>query len=222
MTVVKSSLLAAITAAQTQYNNAPEGNEPGQYPAQARTTFLAAISDANTVYTNPDATQAEVDTAETTLAAAKTTFEASVITGPGVNKDALKAAIDEAQSVHDSAVVGTENGCYLQSDKDTFKAAIDAANAVYGNESASQAEVDNATAALNTAIAAFKASVITAGTGDINSSTTIDVGDLAIIAYYYGANSTSENWAEAKAADINKDNKVDIEDLAFLASRILD
>jgi regulation of enolase protein 1 (concanavalin A-like superfamily) len=139
-----------------------------------------------------------------------------------VNKGALKAAIDEAQSVYDGAVVGTQNGCYLKSDKDTFKAAIDAADAVYTNAGASQAEVDNAAAALNTAISTFKASAITAGTGDINNSSTINVGDLAIIAYYYGANSTSENWAAAKVADINKDNKVDIEDLAFNASRLAD
>ena len=139
-----------------------------------------------------------------------------------VNKDALKAAIDEAQSVHDSAVVGTVNGSYLKSEKDKFKTAIDAANTVYENEDASQTEVDNATAELNTAIAAFKASVITASTGDINSTPAIDVGDLAIIAFYYGADSSGENWEAAKVADINKDGKVDIEDLAFVASRLPD
>ena len=139
-----------------------------------------------------------------------------------VTKDALKAAIDEAQSVHDSAVVGTETGSYLKSDKDKLKTAIDAANAVYENQDASQTEVDNATAALNPAIAAFKASVITASTGDINSTPAIDVGDLAIIAFYYGADSSGENWEAAKVADINKDGKVDIEDLAFVASRLPD
>ena len=222
VTVDKSALLAAITSAQTQYENAPEGNEPGQYPAAARAAFLAAINTANTVYENPDATQAEVDAAVTALAEAKATFEASVVSEPDVNKDALGAAIDAAETLHDSAVVGIENGCYLQADKDVFKAAIDAAIAVYENTSATQAEVDTAAAALNAAMEAFEASVITASTGDINGSSTIDIGDLAIVAYYYGADSTSENWAEARIADVNKDNKVDIEDLAFIASRILD
>jgi regulation of enolase protein 1 (concanavalin A-like superfamily) len=136
------------------------------------------------------------------------------------NKDALRAAIDEAQSLYDSAVVGTADGCYLKSDKDAFKTAIDAALAVYEKEDASQAEVDSAAAALSTAIAVFKASVITASTGDINSSPTVDIGDLAIIAYYYGADSDDENWETAKIADINKDGRVDIEDLAFVASRL--
>ena len=222
VTVDKSALLAAITAAQTQYENAPEGNEPGQYPAAARAAFLEAINAANAVYENPDATQEDVDDAVTALAAAKATFEASVISEPSVNKDALRAAIDAAEDLHDSAVVGIENGCWLKADKDAFKEAIDAANAVYADASATQAQVDNAVAALNAAKAVFEASVITASTGDINNSSTIDVGDLAIVAYYYGADSTSENWVEARIADINKDNKVDIEDLAFIASRILD
>lgn len=218
----KSKLLAAITAAQEQYDNAPEGNEPGQYPAEARAAFLAAINIADAVYNDADVTQAEVDAAEADLAAAKTIFEASVIPEIVVDKTALRAAIDEAQSIYDNAVVGTADGCYMQSDKDKFEAAIDAANDVYDDESASQAEVDEARTALNTAKAAFEASVITSGTGDINNSSKIDVGDLAIVAYYFGADPSSENWSEAKAADINRDNKVDIEDLAFIASRILD
>ncbi len=114
---------------------------------------------------------------------------------------ALRAVIDEAQSMYDSAVVGTENGCYLQTAKHIFKASIDAANAVYADDSVSQSEVDNAVAVLNTAMAVFEASVITAGTGDLNNTSTIDVGDLAIVAYYYGADSASENWPEAMAAD---------------------
>lgn len=219
--VDKSKLLEAITAAQELYDGAPEGTEPGQYPAEAKAAFLAAIDIANTVYNDPDVTQAEVDAAEAELSAARTIFEASVISDTVVDKTALMAAIDEAQSIYDSAEVGTSDGCYMQSDVDKFKAAIDAANDVYGDENASQAEVDAATTALNTAKAVFEASVITSGTGDINDSSTIDVGDLAIVAYYFGADPSSENWAEAKVADINGDNKVDIEDLAFIASRIL-
>ena len=139
-----------------------------------------------------------------------------------VDKSALGAAISAAQSLYDNAVVGTDDGNYRQADKTAFGEAIAAANAVYTDPNASQTEVDDATAALNAAIAAFEASVITAETGDINDSSEIDVGDLAIIAYYYGADPTGENWAEAKIADINKDNKVDIEDLAFIASRMKD
>ncbi len=221
-TVDKSVLEAAINAAQAQYNNAPEGNEPGQYPATAREAFLTAINAANLVYANPDATQAEVNSEVDALAAAKVIFDASVIPMPSVDKSLLEDAIEAAQVLHDSAVVGSANGYYRQADKTAFQLAIAAANEVFGNASATQAEVDNATTALNLAKAVFEASVITASTGDINNSSAIDVGDLAIVAYYYGAVLGDENWSAAKVADLNHDGKVDIEDLAFIASRIED
>jgi hypothetical protein len=137
-----------------------------------------------------------------------------------VSKDALAAAIAEAQSIYDSAVVGMDNGCYRQSDKDIFLAAITAANAVYDDPEATQAEVDDATDALNAAINAFKATVIVSSTGDINDSSSIDVVDLAIVAYYYGLESGDEGWEQAKAADFNKDGRIDIVDLAFVANRM--
>ncbi len=220
--VDKTALAVAISDAQAEYTNSHEGDQPGDYPADARAAFLAAIGAANTVYTNSDVTQGEVDAAVAALVTAKGVFEASVIPGHGVDKTNLKTAIDGAQALYDSAVVGTDDGCYRQADKTAFQQAITSANAIYVSSSVTQEEVDNETSALNTAKAAFEASVITASTGDINNSTTIDVGDLAIIAYYYGTDSSSANWAAAKVADITKDGKVDIEDLAFIALRIRD
>ncbi len=137
-----------------------------------------------------------------------------------VNKTALGSALEAARNKYDSAETGTDNGCYWQTDKDIFQAAIAAANSVYENTSATQAEVDNATAALIAAINDFEASVIDPSTGDVDKSSLIDVADLAIAAYYYGADSDSENWASAAIADINKDGKVDIIDLAFIAFRM--
>jgi len=134
----------------------------------------------------------------------------------------LQAAINEAEELYNNAVVGIEDGNYWKADKDAFRAAIDEAIVVLNDTNASQSQVDSATAALNEAKAAFQASVITPATGDLNNSSTIDVGDLAIVAYYYGKDSSDENWEEIKAADINKDNKVDIEDLAFIATRMSD
>jgi len=217
----KAELLAAIQAAQALYESAPEGNEPGMYPPEAKATFLAAINAAQGVYDDPYATQAEVDNAVAALAAARQTFEDSRIPEPGVDKSALQAAITAAEALYDSAVVGYEDGCYLQVDKDIFKAAIDAAKAVYEDPDATQTEVNAAVTALNEAKAAFEASVITPATGDLNNSSSVDVGDLAIAAYYYGKDSDDENWDAIKAADINKDGKIDIEDLAFIAYRVL-
>lgn len=137
-----------------------------------------------------------------------------------VNKTALGSALETARSKYDNAVVGIDNGCYWQVEKDIFQVAIAAANTVYENTNATQAEVDNATAALIAAINKFEASVIDPSTGDIDKSSEIDVADLAIVAYYYGAVSGSEDWAAAVIADINKDGKVDIVDLAFIAFRM--
>ncbi len=220
--VDKSALEEAITAAQAAYNNATEGNDPGEYPADAMAAFLAAINTANAVYNNTEATQVEVDAAVTALTAAKESFEDSVIPETGVDKSELKSAIDAAQALYDSAVVGTADGCYRQADKTAFQVAIAKANEVYENSSAAQEAVDNATSELNTAKAVFEASVIDKDTGDINHSSGIDVGDLAIVAYYYGLDSSSENWEAAKEADINNDGKIDIEDLAFIALRMCD
>ncbi len=137
-----------------------------------------------------------------------------------VNKTALGSALETARSKYDNAVVGIDNGCYWQAEKDIFQVAIAAANTVYENTNSTQAEVDNATAALIAAINKFEASVIDPSTGDIDKSSEIDVADLAIVAYYYGAVSGSEDWAAAVIADINKDGKVDIVDLAFIAFRM--
>jgi len=142
------------------------------------------------------------------------------VTAPSVDKSALQAAITAAEALYDSAVVGYEDGCYLQVDKDIFKAAIYAAKVVYEDPDATQPQVDDAVAALNAAKAAFEASVITPATGDLNNSAAVDVGDLAIVAYYYGKDSSDENWDQIVAMDFNKDGKIDIEDLAFIAFRM--
>lgn len=137
-----------------------------------------------------------------------------------VDKTALGAAIAAAQSVYDNAVVGLDNGCYRQADKDVLQAAIASANAVYENAGAAQEDVDNATAALNAAVDAFRATVIVPLTGDIDNSIVIDVADLAIVAYYYGMESGSEGWEQAVIADIDKDGRIGIVDLAFVANRM--
>jgi len=140
--------------------------------------------------------------------------------GGTVDKSGLQSAINDAEKLFDNAVVGVENGCYWQADKDAFKAAIDAAKAVFDDTNASQLMVDDATDTLRAAIATFEASAINPSTGDIDNSSTIDVADLAKVAYFYGSKLGDPNWDEAVIADINKDGKISIEDLAFIANRM--
>jgi hypothetical protein len=94
-------------------------------------------------------------------------------------------AIDNAQSLYDAAVVGTQPGQYPQEAKDALNTAINEAKAVRDDSSATQAEIDSAVAALNNAVDIFKAAVVEEATPDINNDGNINVGDIALVAYYY-------------------------------------
>ena len=138
---------------------------------------------------------------------------------PSVDKSALISAINNAQSLYDAAVVGTQPGQYSQEAKDALLAAINAAKAVRDDSSATQSQVNNAVTALNSAVEAFKAAVNKSP--DVNDDGETDVVDLAIVAYYYGTDSSSEDWSEAKIADMNGDNIIDVLDLAYVAINIV-
>jgi len=56
---------------------------------------------------------------------------------------------------------------------------------------------------------------------DLNGDGRVSIGDLAIIAKYFGKTSNDASWPEARAADTNGDNCIDIEDLVYLAFRLL-
>lgn len=138
------------------------------------------------------------------------------------DKAALSAAITVAEGVYDAAEEGDKAGQYPVGSKAILMAAIDAAKAVLNDVNATQAQVDSAVETLNGAVDAFNASKLVFDIGDNNENGGIDIGDLAIIAYYYGCNTGSPNWDEAKAADVNNDGVIDITDLAFVALKILE
>jgi GH35 family endo-1,4-beta-xylanase len=131
---------------------------------------------------------------------------------------ALNAAITSAQALYNAAIVGTQPGQYPQAAKDALLEAINAAMAVRDNAGATQAQVDSALAALNTSVDTFKATANKST--DINGDGDTSVGDLAIVVYHYGKNSSSADWAIAKAADMNNDNHIDILDLVYIAANI--
>ncbi|WP_063795645.1 carbohydrate-binding protein [Paenibacillus sp. Soil750] len=216
--VVKTALTTAITDAQSLYDGAVVGTANGQYPQAAKDAFGAALTAAKAVRDSASATQSQVDSAVTALGSARSTFRAAVIVVV-IDKTALTTAITDAQSLYDGAVVGTAAGQYPQAAKDAFDAALTAAKAVRDSASATQSQVDSSVTALSSAVAAFKAAVIKSV--DLNNDGSIDVGDLAIVAYNYGKDSNSTDWTTAKKADMNNDNKIDIFDLAYVASKIL-
>ncbi|WP_161410773.1 GH32 C-terminal domain-containing protein [Paenibacillus silvestris] len=57
--------------------------------------------------------------------------------------------------------------------------------------------------------------------GDTNGDNKISIGDLAIVASYYGKTSKDPNWNLYEKADINNDGVIDIADLAALAILII-
>ena len=206
----KTELIAAIDYAENIYDSAVVGSQPGQYPQAAKDAFRVAIDAAIAVRDDDNATQEQIDSALADLNDAIQTFKDARIPSEQVNKTALAEAISVAENLFEEAVVGTEVGQYPQEAKDAFGAAIAAAKTVYNDSNATQNQVDDAVTALNMAIDTFKAAEIKEASADINNDGVINVGDLAIVAYYYGKDSTSADWAAAKIADMNGDNKIDI------------
>jgi polygalacturonase len=58
--------------------------------------------------------------------------------------------------------------------------------------------------------------------GDFNGDEMVSIGDLAIVAKYYGKTSEDPDWNQYKSADLNNDGVIDIADLVILARKILE
>jgi len=55
---------------------------------------------------------------------------------------------------------------------------------------------------------------------DLNGDGRISIGDLGIVAFYYGTDEASVNWDIAKRADLDGDNRVSLTDLVIMAKKI--
>lgn len=137
------------------------------------------------------------------------------------NREALASAIQAAQKIYSNAVEGIQTGQYPAGAKDRLDASIDAAAAVRDDVNATGAQVLQAIAYLDAAVAKFQGLIITASTGDINNSGGISLGDLAIIADCYGNTSADPGWDEIKHMDINGDAEIGLYELAFIARRMI-
>jgi len=115
-----------------------ENTQKGYFTDESWSTFQSALSAAQAVSSNEDATQAEVDSALETLNSAF-----SGLTLKPVDKTALNALIDEVKN--------TEKGYYTDASWTVFQNALAAAQSVAADSDATQAQVDNALSALNSA-----------------------------------------------------------------------
>lgn len=175
-----------------------------------------ASAPGSALFTLSSATIADGDGNETSLGRAAHSVAIGII-----DKAALNALISEAQSKHDQAVEGTKKGEYPAGSKAILLAAINKARQVSENPTATQFEVEQAASQLNAALQAFLASVNVGLPGDYNGDDRVSIGDLAMVAKYYGTTSKDPAWDQCKHMDSNGDGVIDIVDLAAIAKLIL-
>ena len=125
----KTALKAQIDAVASK--------KESDYLSSSWSAFKTALSSANTVYNNGDATATEVANALTALKTATN----NLVLKP--DKTALKSQID--------AVSGKKESDYTADSWTTFKSALTSANTVYNDEDATATDVSNALSALKTA-----------------------------------------------------------------------
>ena len=179
------------TALKTKIEEA-ERLQQADYKPETWTALQTALTAAEAVYANVNATQAQVNTALTNLTNAIAGLEkVTPDDGQEVNKDALKAKIKEVKDAQET---------YTPASWDAFKSALAAAEAVAAKADATQKEVDDALTALNTAIAKL---VKVANKTELKKS--IDVANKLNKADYTPASWTKLQTAltAAKSADAN-------------------
>lgn len=153
--IINRNLLeAAITKATTATNNAVAGDCDGQYPADAITAYKNALSDAQAVENNTEATQDEIDAATTALAQAAATFAAAVVKIDYTN---LTKAIADAQQQISAAEAykGEGAGKYPESAFTALQAVVDEAQQMKKDNNGNQAAVNVKTEQLLAAITVF-------------------------------------------------------------------
>jgi hypothetical protein len=148
-------------------------------------------------------------------ASAESSFTIAIL-----DKSILDAAITDAQAIHDAAIPGTKPGQYPQGAKEALMDAIQAAQAVVNNGSVTQTEVNEAVAALETAVGVFQAKVIERMPEDVNGDGEVNVIDLLTVISHFGKNSSSHDWDSVKASDVNGDQKVNAADLKLVAIKM--
>jgi len=165
--VVKAGNPAALNTtlgeASTLLTNHAAGAGVGQASATARAELEDAISAAQAIFNDAsNRTQAQLDTAKSTLEAAVTAFEAAVVKAG--NPAALNTTLGEASTLLTNHAEGTSVGQASATARTELGDAISAAQAIFNDASnRTQGELDAAKTALEAAVTAFEAAVVKAG-----------------------------------------------------------
>jgi len=186
---IKTTLNQTITAANAVTPKIA-GDKPGNYPADAITTFNKAIADAQTIFDSKTVSQSEVDAANTALINATALFKTKIVGQP--DKSALNTSIQNAQTIANTASsnIGTQQNQYPQAAYNTFTIAITKALSIYNGTMYSATDVITATTEIDNAIKAFQDSKITTPTidkskliqaigvaNDLTTAATSNIGD---------------------------------------------
>ncbi len=108
--VIKVALSTDITAATTLVTTAKEGVAAGNYLKGSKATYQAAIDAASTVNSSATATQAQINAAQASLAAATTTFNGQLVTAIDPTNLSGQWTFDEIASATAGATVKDYSG----------------------------------------------------------------------------------------------------------------
>ncbi|MGG3859918.1 hypothetical protein ABET41_18505 [Metabacillus fastidiosus] len=158
-----TALNTKISEATEVLNRTTVGTGVGEASQTDKEVLQGAIETAQDVYeARANKTQAQLNEASVTLDNALTTFKGKVIKAG--DAAALNIKISEANTMLGGTSVGTGVGQVSQVDKEALQTAVTIAQGVYDTRaSKTQAQLDEATVALNFALTAFKGKVVKAG-----------------------------------------------------------
>lgn len=215
-----AELEALIATAEKMAGEAVIGNTPGCYDILDKMKFDLSIAHAKETLKVVQ-TQEEVNAAVSRLRVAIKQFEESVIAEESqLDRTTAEALLVEAKMLISETTTGSAIGSCPESAMIALKMAVIKAERELAVAN-TQNDINQVANNLRIAIKAFKDSLVKPEEGDTNGSGTIDVADLALVAFYYGETSEGTNWTNAQKADVNGDGKVNIDDLAIIANKIL-
>ena len=171
---------------------------------------------------NLSLTKADIsDTSENIISA-----ELSAKTIAMLSNQNLNDLISIVEGTLVTAVEGIGIGQYPYGSKERLEVLLNDAKAVRDNNNATQVQLDAASMRLTEAYEFFLSLKITASTGDFNKNLPggqigIDIGDLGVVARYYGVKIGDEAWVDAAKYDINGDGYIGIYEMAFIALKML-
>lgn len=195
--VNKTALKAALDRADATIAEGLDG-----YTQKSVQDFEEAYDRAAFIYTQPNATQKQVDDAATELDGAREALEP--FTGD-VDKTGLLDAITKADAVREQ---GLTTG-YVQSTVEAFEAAYSEAAAVYQDKDAQQAEVNAKKDALYAATQALRKM------GDIDADGEITLQDVLAVQKYIARVEQLDDLQLA-AADTDHNGKAELNDVLLI------